>query len=56
MNQSPYHPDYGLPQAYRKEVLIMAEQTNIKAAAEAHNLALGTVYKWRRAMENSHGK
>lgn len=55
MNQSPYHPDYGLPQPYRMEVLRTAEQTNPMTAAEAHNVALSTVYKWRKAMRQKDG-
>lgn len=46
---SPFHPDYGLPQTYRLQVLRTAELTSPAQAAETHNVALSTVYRWRKA-------
>jgi transposase-like protein len=48
MTDSPYHPDYGLPDDFRQAVIRKAEQDGPRVAAAAFNVALSTVYKWRR--------
>ena len=47
---SPYHPDYGLPQDLRITILRTAEQTSPATAAETHNVAVSTIYRWRKVM------
>jgi hypothetical protein len=49
----PFHPDYGLPQAYRLQVLRTAEQTSPAQAAEMHNVGISSIYRWRKAI-NEH--
>ena len=50
---SPYHPDYGLPQDLRITILRTAEQTNPATAAETHNVAVSTIYRWRKVMREA---
>jgi hypothetical protein len=45
-----YHPDYGLPDDTRCQVLADSENHGIYAAAKMNNLAMSTVYRWRREM------
>lgn len=42
----PYHPDYGLPDDYRRQVVLFALDTCPVRAALKFNLARSTVYKW----------
>lgn len=51
MTDSPYHPAYGLPDDFRQAVISMAKQDGVKAAAAAFNVALSSVYTWRKAFE-----
>lgn len=44
----PYHPDYGLPNTLRMSILKAAEICGVRHAAELHNVAPQTIYKWRR--------
>ena len=50
---SPYHPDYGLPQDLRITILRTAEQTSPATAAETHNVAVSTIYRWRKVMREA---
>ena len=50
---SPYHPDYGLPQDLRITILRTAEQTSPATAAETHNVAVSTIYRWRAVMREA---
>ena len=50
---TPFHPDYGLPQDHRLQVLRTAEQTSPAQAAEIHNIGLSTIYKWRKVMRRA---
>lgn len=42
----PYHPDYGLPNDYRQQVVASALSTNVVSASIRFNLHQSTVYKW----------
>jgi hypothetical protein len=50
---SPYHPDYGLPQDLRITILRTAEQTSPATAAKTHNVAVSTIYRWRKVMREA---
>ena len=50
---SPYHPDYGLPQDLRITILRTAEQTSPAKAAKTHNVAVSTIYRWRKVMREA---
>lgn len=43
----PLHPDYGLADTTRSEILRHAAETTVRAAAEKHNVAESTIYRWR---------
>jgi hypothetical protein len=47
-----YHPEYGLPDSYRAEVLrpVLAGELSPKEAAARHSLHPKTVYRWLRAV------
>ena len=45
----PKHPDYGLPDAYRQEILRDAEALGAAKAAELHRVSARIIYAWRRA-------
>lgn len=47
-----FHPDYGLGDAYRAQVLRYAETYGVPSAAKHFNLAPSTVYDWRNRMNN----
>lgn len=42
-----YHPAYGLADTTRAEILRHAAETSVQEAAKKHNVAVGTVYRWR---------
>jgi hypothetical protein len=44
----PYHPQYGLPDSVRSEVLTLARESNVKLAAAFYKVAESTIYKWRK--------
>lgn len=46
--QLPYHPKYGLPDAFRFKVLADAANTSIREAARVHNVGESTIYKWKK--------
>lgn len=43
----PLHPAYGLADTTRSEILRHAAETTVRAAAEKHNVAESTIYRWR---------
>jgi len=43
----PFHPAYGLADTTRAEILRHAAETTVRAAAEKHNVAQSTIYRWR---------
>ena len=51
----PYHPQYGLHDTTRVEVLrlIVDWRVTPKQAAEMYNLHVSTIYKWLRDAEQS---
>jgi hypothetical protein len=44
----PYHPEYGLPDSLRSEVLTLARESGIKLAAACYKVSLSTIYRWRK--------
>jgi len=44
----PYHPQCGLPDSVRSEVLTLAKETNVRLAASFYKVAESTIYKWRK--------
>lgn len=46
--KSTYHPDYGLGDRIRGDVLADAMTMGIKAAAAKHRVSVSSVYRWRR--------
>lgn len=42
------HPDYGLTEETRREVLDTAEMLGVRSAALAHRVSMASVYNWRR--------
>lgn len=48
--QFVYHPAYGLPDDTRCQALVDAEMHGIYAAAKMNNIAMSTVYRWRKEM------
>jgi hypothetical protein len=44
----PYHPEYGLPDSLRSEVLTLARESGIKMAAAFYGVAVSSVYRWRK--------
>lgn len=46
----PFHPDYGLGDAFRRAVLTYAQRANVTDAAAAYRVGKSTVYKWRQRM------
>lgn len=51
----PYHPQYGLHDTTRVEVLrlIVVQGTTPKQAAEVYHLHVSTIYKWLRDAKQS---
>jgi len=45
-----YNPAYGLPDDTRCRALADSENHGIYAAAKMNNLAMSTVYRWRKEM------
>ena len=45
---SPYHPEYGLPDDHRREVLRTAALLSVRLAASIHRVSVSTVYRWQR--------
>lgn len=45
-----YHPDYGFPDDYRREIMAYADQTCVADAAYVYNVSRSTIYKWRKDM------
>lgn len=53
----PYHPDYGLPNDYRQQVVVFALDTNVARASLRFNLHQSTIYRWIKdtnIKENNH--
>lgn len=48
LTPAPFHPHYGLGDAFRRAVLSYAERTTVHDAADAYRVGVSTVYKWRR--------
>jgi len=48
MSGSPYHPDYGLGDEYRRKVLVEANQIGVMPAAEKNRVSFQAVYRWLR--------
>ena len=44
----PYHPEYGLPDSVRSEVLTLARESSVKLAAAFYRVSEASVYKWRK--------
>ena len=44
----PYHPQYGLPDSVRSEVLTLARESNVKLAAAFYNVSPASVYRWKK--------
>ena len=44
----PYHPNYGLPDSLRSEVLTLARESNVKLAAAFYKVSPASVYRWRK--------
>lgn len=44
----PYHPDYGLPDSLRSEVLTLARESSVRLAAAFYGVSESTVYRWRK--------
>jgi transposase len=53
--KNPYHPDYGLPHSHRMAILMELMAKSPKQVAEDHNLAVGTIYRWRKDMRKANG-
>lgn len=51
-NNNVYHPDYGLPNEIRICALRDAKEMHISLAAQKNRVAVSTIYKWRKDMEN----
>lgn len=47
--RNPFHPEYGLPDDMRREVLRTAELLSVRMAASIHRVSVASVYNWRRA-------
>jgi transposase len=47
--QSPYHPEYGLPDALRLEALRTADLVSVRMAASMYRVSTTSIYNWRRA-------
>lgn len=47
---SPFHPDYGLGDEFRRTVLAYAHRTSMSDAADAYRVGVSTVYRWRQCM------
>jgi hypothetical protein len=45
---SPYHPDYGLGDEYRRKVVDDARWIGPSQAAENNSVSLSAVYRWLR--------
>ena len=44
----PYHPQYGLPDSVRSEVVTLAKESSVKLAAAFYGVSLASVYRWRK--------
>jgi hypothetical protein len=44
----PYHPQYGLPDSVRSEVVTLARESSVKLAAAFYKVSESTVYRWRK--------
>ena len=49
----PYHPDYGLPDTYRSQVVAYVQTHGINLAATEFNLHPSTVYRWVRTQKET---
>ena len=47
-NQSPYHPEYGLPDDIRREALRTADLVSVRVAASIYRVSMRSIYNWRR--------
>ena len=48
-----YHPDYGYPNFFRWECLVLADVLGVKQAAKIKNVSTVSIYKWRKEMKES---
>jgi len=46
--QSPYHSEYGLPDALRLEALRTADLVSVRVAASIYRVSTTSIYNWRR--------
>ena len=46
---SPYHPQYGLPDALRLEAVRTADLLSVRMAASIYRVSVQSIYNWRRA-------
>ena len=58
VKDSPFHPEFGLPDTYRLRALRYAEIHGVEAAVQAFNLGgRWTIYRWRaRYARWTHGE
>lgn len=47
---TPFHPDYGLGDAFRRVVLTYAQRTSVPDAADTYNVGVSTLYQWKQRM------
>jgi len=42
------HPEFGLTEQYRLEIVAAAGQLGVRAAAELYRVSVQSVYRWRQ--------
>jgi transposase len=47
--RTPYHPEYGLPDALRLEAVRTADLVSVRVAASIYRVSVRSIYNWRRA-------
>jgi transposase-like protein len=50
-NKLGYHPEYGLPDELRMKAVREAEQGQVKHSATKNRVSIGSIYKWRKRMQ-----
>ncbi len=53
MSALPYHPDYGLPDEWRLQILRDAQDLGVAEAAAKNGVSAGAIYKWRLAIRET---
>ena len=48
-----YHPDYGLPDYLRIQAVSDAKKLNVKQSAEINRVSVPSIYRWRKALEQT---